>query len=117
AEFVRLEFPEFKLLSISRRSIAAARNVGAAQTDDAIIVFMDADCLPTVDYLVTIDRVLAETTVNVTGSSYVLPPEPGWIESAWHAIHRRERDGQVNLIPSGNLIIRRKQFVEVGGFD
>lgn len=116
-EYVRRHHAGIDVLQIERRSIGAARNLGATHASAELLVFVDADCLVADDHLVTADRMLSNPEVQVTGSSYALPDEPGWIEDVWHRLHKRRSDGFVRLIPAGNLAMTSEAFAAAGGFD
>lgn len=117
AEYVRRHHPRVTVLQIERRSIGAARNLGAAHVTAELLVFVDADCLVADDHLIAADRVMSNPRVQVTGSSYALPDDPGWIELVWHRLHKRRNNGFVRLIPGGNLAITAEAFVAAAGFN
>lgn len=107
----------FQVLRLPDLTISALRNRGAAATSASILAFIDADCLVEPDYLERAAAVLRSTGAAATGSGYDLPSDPGWIESAWHALHRRPGDGWVNYVPAGNFVVEREAFDAVHGFD
>ena len=115
--YVRTHFPSVRIERIDRTSIGAARNYGVRRTDGSILCFIDADCVVERGYF---ERALADFQsegISVTGNSYVLPPEPHWIEAAWDRLHRRTASGPTRLLPAGNFLVRRSVFDEVCGFD
>jgi GT2 family glycosyltransferase len=54
--------------------------------------------------------------IGSVGCKVGLPESPGWIEAVWHELHFPNADRLVDYINSGNLVVRRAAFVEVGGF-
>lgn len=115
--YIKREHPDVIVVTTARQCIGAARNHGARCTDSTIIAFIDADCLMAEDHLINAEQVLSEGGISVTGSSYELPEQPGWIERTWHLLHRRAADGFTRLIPAGNLVVTREAFDAVGGFN
>jgi len=98
-------------------TISSLRNRGAALSDGEYLSFIDADCLIAPDYFDTAMRVFASTRTDASGSRYLLPDSPHWIEETWERLHASGKEGAINYIPSGNFMIRRKAFEAVGGFD
>lgn len=117
AGYIRSVYPDVTVISLPRQPIGAARNKGAQSIKSEILAFIDADCLMDEDHLVAADRLLSNEGVSVTGDSYDIPAKPGWIERTWYHLHRPAADGVTRLIPAGNLVVARKAFEEVGGFD
>lgn len=106
-----------KILRLPDVSISAVRNHGARHTDGDVYCFIDADCVVEKTHLEAALRALEESSAAVVGSRYRLPPDAGWIESTWHHLHRTEREGFVDFLSAGNLIVRADAFEHVGGFD
>ena len=113
AEVIRLE---------QREGPARARNVGANETAADVILFLDADCAPHAD---VVERVRAAfesepDLVSLSGSYDSQPPFPGFFSQYMnlrhHFFHQRARREQATFW-AGCGAVRRKAFVEVGGFD
>ena len=109
--------PRLKVVRLPDATIAAVRNRGAAETGAEVLAFIDSDCLIEPAYLERAAEVLERTEAAATGSRHELPVRPGWLEKSWHDLHRRSGDGWINYIPSGNFVVRRSAFEEVGGWD
>ncbi len=105
-----------RILQITGITVAALRNRGAALADGEFLSFIDSDCVIDPDYFQQALDVL-RTRADATGAKYELPHSPHWIEKTWYNIHARSHDGFVNYLNGGNLLIRRKAFQFVHGFD
>jgi glycosyltransferase involved in cell wall biosynthesis len=106
-------------LRLERRakvSISALRNWGAALGTGDLISFLDADVYVAPQYFNDALRVLSSSGASATGCEYDLPPNPGWIESAWHALHYTGRSRDVQYLNAGNFVVRRAAFNAVRGF-
>jgi len=107
-----------KTLSFPEAKVGAVRNRGVSISDGAIIVFLDSDHEVTKDWLQRgIDLLLSNDQIVAVGSHY-LPPENGtWVQRVW-AIHRLRGDSprEVDWLGSGNLFVRRSDFLKVNGF-
>jgi len=57
--------------------------------------------------------------VGAVGSWYQLPGDTTLVERVWdiHMSSRREKTGDINWVPSGNLIMTKNVFQSVDGFD
>jgi glycosyltransferase involved in cell wall biosynthesis len=97
--------------------ISALRNAGAKVASGNILAFLDADCLAPCDWL---DRILALASADdagVLGAHYLLPEDSSWVGRTWHRYQEAPKAGEVSHIPAGDLIMRRDDFLRLGGFD
>jgi glycosyltransferase involved in cell wall biosynthesis len=97
-------------------TVSELRNRGADLADGEFIAFIDSDCLIGPDYFEQALPIL-RNLADVTGSQYALENGCHWIQKTWHMLHVPPRDGIVNYIVAGNLVIKRRAFFSVGGFD
>jgi GT2 family glycosyltransferase len=97
-------------------TVSALRNRGAELATGEFIAFIDSDCLIGPDYFEQALPVLREVA-DATGSEYALEDPCHWIQKVWYSLHVPAKDGIVNYVVSGNLVIKRGAFVAVGGFD
>ena len=97
-------------------TVAAVRNAGVKVASGDILAFIDADCILSNDWRKHLLVMLESTSVAATGSRVGLPEKACWIEKAWYS-QRKVSAGKVNYINSGNLVVWKKFFIEVGGFD
>jgi mycofactocin glycosyltransferase len=97
-----------------RPSRALARNAGARATDARLLVFLDADCVPSdgwLEALVAARPLLAAGPVEWRTSAAARRVER--FDAAWRA-HSRTTGG---FTGSGNLAVARDVFERLGGFD
>jgi|ERR1700730_3960093 len=97
-------------------TVSALRNRGAELARGELIAFIDSDCLIGPDYFERALPVLRDLA-DATGSEYALEDNCHWIQKTWYRLHVPANDGFVSYIVSGNLVIKRRVFFAVGGFD
>ena len=98
-------------------SIASLRNIGAEQSESDLLAFIDSDCVPHPDWLRNTIGVMNEYDVQVAGADHIIVDEPSRFERLWFDIRKHRGTSENIFIPSGNFIIDRKVFLEIGGFD
>ncbi len=99
-------------------TVGGLRNFGAAQARYANLVFLDADVYVTPQWARHVGDALARINAEefmITGSVCGVGKNPGWIERCWWPEEKLNRP--VNYINSGHLIVTRKTFKALGGFD
>ena len=104
-----------RVVSISRRSISAARNYGVSLTTGKMIAFLDVDCIPHPTWLADAMKLVADNVI--WGAHYKIPPQSSWVGSVWFKYQANEREGPVSFLPGGNLQMTRETFMSLGGFD
>jgi len=97
-------------------TIGGLRNFGAKVAKGDIFAFVDSDCIIEKNWLKNTLKVLSNPSVGATGCGYEISPNASWVEKSWFVLREASRK-KVNFIPAGNLIIKRKVFEQVGGFD
>lgn len=105
-----------------RRPAGAARNMGAQRTTGDYVLFVDADVvLPrrTVDW---ISRFLEEPSADMVSGVYdAEEPNGRFLSSLQNRVLRSRStsgpDAGSRLVSSSHLLIRRKAFQQVGGFN
>lgn len=97
-------------------TVASIRNAGASLAEADVLTFMDADVFPTEAWAARIAYVVeqARAMPMITGSWVSVPEECSWIEKYWF---RPLEHGASTHINSGHMIISKRLFAELGGFD
>ncbi len=116
-DFVRRYGTRLSLLRDPGRTVGGLRNLGAAASRTQLLAFVDADCVVAPNYFEVACRSLVANRAAAIGYPYALPDAPGWIETAWDRLHRPASAGPAAWLYAGNLVIRRKAFEAVGGFN
>ncbi len=107
-----------KLIVNPSLTIGGLRNLGCEKSKGDIIIFLDADVFITAQWVGNIDRVikllLDSEELIVTGSRCGISSRPSWIEKNWFLPMIYENPNYIN---SGHMVIAKKQFIALGGFD
>ena len=105
------------VLSHPDGTIARLRNYGVEHVSGEVLVFIDADVLLTGNWSKRFADIapslFAEEPV-MTGSWVSVPNPPNWIEKNWFKPLEVVANTHIN---SGHLIISKKNFESIGGFD
>ena len=118
---VAQDFPEIKLVrSKEDLGAASARNLGVSLAMGDYLAFVDADCIPTSNWLQVAWNELYRGAQMVGG--------PVSDASPWHPVASADNilqfadlsigrpAGPIDLLPGCNLAVRREAFKKVGGF-
>jgi GT2 family glycosyltransferase len=98
----------------------AARNLGAREANGAILVFIDADCVPEPGWLDAVIAAVSAPTARLVGGP-VLDARPFSAVAAADNLLQfvdfatGRPDGPATHLPSSNLGVRREAYWELGG--
>ena len=108
-----------KFFALPKVTISHLRNFGVAQSKGDILAFIDADCIAPSSWLKQSTQLLENQTIGAVGSWYQLPHQARFLERVWdvHMSCRRLKMGDIDWVPSGNLIMLKNVFNKIGGFN
>ena len=108
-----------KVYRIHERGIAKARNYGAYQSTGDIIVFLDADVMPPLDFVKKILDVFRDSR-TVGATCKIVPEHPRTSELIFFSLYNRLIQFSARFLPHSRgefIAVRREDFVQTGGFD
>jgi len=105
-----------KVVSIPKSTISTARNTGVEKAGAEVVAFLDADVRVTRKWGLKILSKLENIRKELlfTGSRYVIPKNPSWIERSWFEPLSKRNASYIN---GGNMVISKKTFQYAGGFN
>lgn len=111
-----------RVISQPNAGPAAARNRGAAVASGAILLFLDADCLPPPHWLATMTAAFDEPGVaaimgTIGAQNRGVVPIFVQLEVEGRYARMRARPDSVDFIAAPNCGVRRDVFTAIGGFD
>ena len=106
------------VISVPVASVAHVRNVAAARACGALLAFVDADHVIDRAWVSSALAIFSGRNIVAAGAPYVAPPGGNWVQRSYGRL-RPVTKGQrgAEWLGSGNLIVRKKAFDAVEGFD
>ena len=96
-------------------TVGGLRNFGARKANGQIYAFIDADCVADSSWLINAINSL-KNEEYIIGSKYNIPSDARWIEKVWFS-QKPKGKTEVTYINSGNMILPKNLFNEIGGFN
>lgn len=122
--------PRIRLIPSDRVGPGAKRDIGGKEAKGEILVFLDDDSYPQSDLLDVADRYFADAGVVAIGGPGITPPHDSFWQRVSGAMFLSRLSGgaperyvpvgsvrEVDDWPSVNLMVRKDDFLAVGGFD
>jgi len=108
-----------RLFVLPQVTISHLRNFGASKSKGNVLAFIDADCIAPSLWLKRSTELLNNENIGAVGCWYQLPQETTFLERVWnaHMSSRRLKTGDIDWVPSGNLIISKAAYNKIGGFN
>lgn len=99
-------------------NVAAVRNCGARESKGEILAFIDGDCVVSRDWLDIANQYFSRDTIAMAGSLCKVSDESTWLGKTWDiCLKKRRLKGETDRLGSGNMIIRKKIFDQINGFN
>lgn len=100
-------------------NVSAVRNFGARASTGDVLAFVDSDCLVSKDWLANAVPYFRDPSIGMVGSlCAVNENDMTWVGKAWNScMKKRLLRGETDRLGCGNIIIRKKCFEEINGFD
>jgi GT2 family glycosyltransferase len=107
-----------RVLEEPGKRVAALRNRGASISTGEFLAFIDADHAISPEWLSAVEEAFRSQAIAAVGYPYTAPRDGTWVQRCYNGL-REHRPGRhdVKWLGSGNLLIRRGVFEELGGFD
>jgi glycosyltransferase involved in cell wall biosynthesis len=107
-----------RLIKSPDKRVAELRNIGVAAAAGEIIAFVDADCEVLPHWLQFATIYFEKSDVIAWGTAPKPPENATWVQKTWNWMRRPDSDIQaVPWLESMNLWVRKKDFLEIGGFN
>ncbi len=122
AEVVEKNFPWVRLLRLEPSGLSAARNAGAAIACGEILAFTDDDCEPDEEWIIRIRPIFKDGRYAAACGPNLPPAARTWEQAVVRAApgapsHVMLDDEEAEHLPGCNLVVTKKAFDQIGGFD
>ncbi len=116
------EFEGVRLVHQPAPGPGLARNLGVARSTGDVLAFIDADCIPAHDWLATAEQAMGDPDVGILGGNVGIEyddPNRLTVLEAYESIFAYRMDRYIarqGFTGTGNLVVRRNVFDQVGAF-
>jgi cellulose synthase/poly-beta-1,6-N-acetylglucosamine synthase-like glycosyltransferase len=106
------------VLELPDVNVAAMRNAAARQATGGLLAFVDADHLIDPGWVDAALRIFEDPGIAAAGAHYASPPNANWVQRAYGRFRPAQKGlHDTDWLGSGNLVVRRDVFNDLGGFD
>lgn len=107
-----------RVVNVDGGRASTVRNVAAAQARGDLLAFIDADHELDSGWCATAVAQFDDRAVAAVGAQYHAPAEGTWVQRTYDRFRRHgDAPHDTEWLPSGNLVVRRDVFEQLGGFD
>jgi len=107
-----------RVLILPGMPVSQLRNTAAAAASTELLAFIDADHEIVASWISAALAAFAPADVGAAGALYLIPQNATWVQRMYGVLRGRTSGrSEVAWLGSGNLIVRRSAFEQIGGFD
>ena len=107
-----------RVLVLPELRVSELRNAAAREATTDLLAFVDADHEVAPTWVAAAVDTMAGDRVGAAGALYSAPANGTWVQRMYGVLRGRTTGrGEVSWLGSGNLVVRRSAFQQVGGFD
>lgn len=107
-----------RVVDVPAGSASTVRNAVARTARGRWLAFIDVDHELDEGWCAAAIQQFDDATIAAVGAQYHAPRPGTWVQRTYDRFRRRANDTHdVEWLPSGNLIVRREMFEQLGGFD
>ena len=107
---------DIRFISLPNLNIPKLRNTAANSANSIFIGFVDSDCIIGENWVINALKTLENSKISITGYRYTLPRFSTWFQRVWYLNNGKGKNKE-QLIPAGNLIVDKRDFFGINGFD
>jgi hypothetical protein len=107
-----------RVLTLPGVPVSQLRNTAAAAASTDLLAFIDADHEIVGTWIGAALAAFAPDNVGAAGALYLIPQDATWVQRMYGVLRGRTSGrSEVAWLGSGNLVVRRSAFEQIGGFD
>ncbi len=107
-----------RVLELPGLKVSELRNSAAREANGDLLAFVDADHQLLGGWTGAAIDAMRDETVGAAGAKYLPPPGGTWVQQMYGVLRGRTAgSGDTDWLGSGNMVVRRRAFAKVGGFD